>query len=136
MIDIQPETFTVKVIGEATGNEYAGNFKVWPILHQGQQFTRDEVVRNLLGAKSGEASPAALSRAFVLAEIQVRSIEVPAFWKEVDNGLKLVDENVMGHVYDRIQEVEKAWRAKVKAEADEKRKTLAAMPALNAPKAP
>lgn len=135
MIDVQPETFSVHVIGEATGYEYAGNFKVKPILSQAEQLGRDELARTMLGAKATEASPRANSQAYILAEIQIRTVEAPAFWKEAKSGLALLDENVMSHVYDKIQAVELAWREAVKKKADEKRAELAKMQPLNAPKA-
>lgn len=133
MIDVQPETFSVDVIGEATGTHYQGVFKVKPILTQNEQLARDELARTMLGVKSQEASPRANSQAYILAEIRVRSLDIPAFWKECKEGGALLDENVMSTIYDKIQETEAAWRLKVKAEAEKKRAALSQMQPLNAP---
>ena len=128
MIDVSPVPFNVKIIGETTSQEYVGTFKVKPVLTQMEQIQRDAVMRDILGGKASEASPRAVSQALLLAEIQCRSIEVPSFWKEAKNGTALFDENVLGTVYDRIQQVELEWRADMKKKADEARKALADMP--------
>jgi len=132
MIDVSPVTFSVKIIGETTSQEYAGTFKVKPILTQSEQIQRDGIMRDLLGGRASEASPRAVSQALLLAEVQIRSVDVPAFWKESKMGLGLFDENVLGTVYDKIQTVELEWRADMKKKADEARKVLADMPVTNA----
>jgi hypothetical protein len=130
MIDVNPVSFSIKVIGETTGEEYVGSWKVKPILSTDDQLTRDQIMRDRLGGTTAGATPRAISQALILAEIQVRCLDVPAFWKESKNGLALYDESVMGHVYDRILEVEKEWRAEAKKKSDAARVDLAAMPAV------
>lgn len=125
MIDVQPVSFTIRVTGEVTGTEYVGTFKIKPILHQADQLARDSMVRDLLGSRPDGAAPRAISQAFILAEIQIRSLETPNFWKEAQNGLKLYDEAPMTAAYDKIQEAEKNWRDDVKKKADEARAALA-----------
>ncbi len=124
MIDVTPVTFNIKIVGETTGEEFVGSFKVKPVLHQADQLERDSIMRNLLGAAAAQASPRAVSQALLLAEIQIRALETPNFWKEAKNGLSLFDENVMAHVYDKIQEVEKDWRTAIKKKADAARAEL------------
>ncbi len=127
MIDVQPVTFNIKIVGETTSQEYVGSFKVRPVLTQAEQLQRDGIMRDLLGGRASEASPRAVSQALLLAEIQVRSLDTPMFWKEAKNGLALFDENVMGTVYDRIQEVEKEWRADMAKKAADAKKALTDM---------
>jgi len=126
--DPQPVSFVLKVVGETTGYEYIGTFKVKPILTQHDQLQRDTLMRDLLGSKAADASPRAVSQALLLAEIQVRATETPEFWKESRNGLALYDEAVMAQVYDKIQEIEKDFRAEIKKKADAAREDLKAMP--------
>jgi len=117
-MDVEPVTFTVNVVGDTTGQEYVGMFKVKPILRTDEQIARDAVMRDILGPNPQDASPRAKSQAFILAEIRIRVIEAPAFWSGARDGAALYDENVMGKVYDQIQDVEKTWRAEVKKKAD------------------
>lgn len=124
MIDIQPVPFSIRVTGETTGTEYVGSFKVKPILHQADQLARDAAVRDILGSRASDANPRAVSAAFIIAEIQIRSIETPNFWKESKNGLTLYDEAPMTAAYDKIQEIEKQWREDVKKKADAARTVL------------
>ena len=133
MIDVQPESFSVDIIGDATGEQYKGVFKVKPILTQNEQLARDELARTMLGLKSQEASPRANSQAYILAEIRIRTVDMPAFWKECKEGGTLLDENVMGRIYDKIQETEALWREKKKTEAAQKRGELANMQPLSTP---
>lgn len=128
MLDVSPVPFNIKVVGETTGEEYVGTFKVKPILHQADQLARDALMRDLLSGKTEGASPRAVSQALLLAEIQIRAVETPAFWKESKNGLTLYDEAVMSTVYDRIQEVERDWRADIKKKHDAARGDLEKMP--------
>lgn len=125
MTDVQPVPFTIRVVGETTGEEYFGNFKVKPVLHQADQLARDALTRDFLGQNPKDASPRAVSQAVILAEIQIRSVETPNFWRESKNGLTLFDESVMSAIYDKIMEVEKNWREEVKKKADEARAALA-----------
>jgi len=127
MIDPQPVSFNIKVIGSTTGQEYMGTFKVKPVLSQAEQLQRDAIMRDLLGGRVQDSSPRAVSQALLLAEIQIRSLSVPEFWKESKNGLSLYDEEVMAAVYDKIQTTEQEWKADIKKKADEARAELAKM---------
>lgn len=121
---VQPTTITISVVGETTGEEFAGVFKVKPLLTTDEQITRDQVMRDILGSNPQDASPRAKSQAFILAEIRTRSTETPAWWKESGAGALLYDESVVSHIYDKIQEAEKQWRADVKTKADVARAAL------------
>ena len=123
-MNIEPVSFTVNVVGDTTGTEYVGLFKVKPVLNTTEQIARDAVMRDIIGPNPQEASPRAKSQAYILAEIRIRAIEAPAFWTGARDGGGLFDENVMGAVYDKIQDVEKQWRADVKKKADEAREAL------------
>lgn len=127
MIDVQPVVLNIKVIGETTGQEYTGTFKIRPVLTQAEQLTRDSIMRDLLGGRASDATPRAASQAMLLAEIRVRSIETPMFWREASDGLNLYDESVMAAVYDKIQETEKNWRQEIKKKAEEAKAELAKM---------
>jgi hypothetical protein len=128
MITVEPVSFSINVIGETTGFEYLGQFRVKPVLTQGEQLVRDAAMRELLGSAAKEASGRAVSQALLISEIRIRSIETPTWWTESRAGLGLLDESPLGVIYDKIQEVETNWKKDVKAKADAAREALRAVP--------
>lgn len=125
MFDVSPVSFMIDVLGEVTGHRYEGTFKVKPILSHAEQLSRDIAMRDLLGPKPGDASGRATSQAVILAEIRIRSVEAPSWWKDSRDGLNLFDEVVLATLFDKIQEIEAKWKEDVKKKAEDVKVKLA-----------
>lgn len=128
MFEVKPENFVVDVTGEITGKQYYGTFKVKPILTHAEQIQRDIYMREILGPNSESALAAARDNALVFADLRVRIIDAPAFWKESNYGLDLYDGEIVGKIWEKAREVENNWRQAIKAKAEEAKKEIAANP--------
>jgi len=124
MFDTSPVSFMIDVDGDVTGHRYDGTFKVKPILTHAEQLMRDIAMRDLLGPNPKDSSIRAVSQAGIIAEIRVRSVETPSWWKDARDGLGLYDENVLATVFDKIQEIDAKWKSDVKARAEEAKQKL------------
>ncbi len=124
MFDVSPVSFAVEIEGDVTGHRYEGMFKTKPILTHSEQLARDIIMRDLLGPNPKDGSIRAVSQAGIIAEIRIRCVETPSWWKDNGNGLGLYDENVIATVYDKIQEIDTKWKAEVKAKADKAKADL------------
>lgn len=111
--------FTISVIGDTTGETLRGTFRAKKRLTHLDRLRRDQVRRELLGQISPEsASSEAQSLAIGLADLRVRLVEMPSWWTDSDNGLKLEDENVLVKVYESAQKVEKEAREAIQKAAE------------------
>ncbi len=112
--------FTVDVIGDQSGERFAGKFCAKTTLTHREQLRRDELRRMYLGSFAGSApaSPRAENQAMIFAEINIRlsgDKAAPNFWRDSDGGMDLLDDNVIQAVYKGVQE---GIEARQKALAD------------------
>lgn len=127
MFDTSPVSFMIDIEGDVTGHRYDGTFKTKPILTHAEQLSRDIVMRDLLGPNPKDSSIRAVSQAGIIAEIRVRCVETPSWWKDARDGLGLYDENVLATVFDKIQEIDVKWKADIKTKAEEAKQKLVEM---------
>lgn len=102
-----PVEFTINVTGEITGDTFRGVFKVKPRLSHRDTLLQDQMRRDLLGPKPGEAGQSAVASALVFSKIWAHLAEAPNWWKDAGNGVDLLDEAPVVAVYDAVQKVEK-----------------------------
>ncbi len=117
MFDTSPVSVSVDEVGDVTGTKFEGVFRFKPILTHAEQLMRDQIMRDLLGPTPKEASLRAVSQAGIIAEIKIRTVESPSWWKDSRDGLALYDESIIAVIYDRIMEVESKWKEDVKKKA-------------------
>lgn len=121
--DANSEPLSISVIGETSEETYKGDFRFKLRLSHRDHLAKDQRRRELLGAQTGPATERALSTSMILAELFVRVIDAPAWFREADNGLDLVDDNVIGTLYDKIDErLKEKETQKKKAAKDAKKK--------------
>lgn len=109
-----PVEFTINVTGESTGEQFKGLFKVKSRLSHRDSLMQDQMRRDLLGPKPGEAGQGAIASALVFSKIWIHLIEAPSWWKDQGNGVDLIDEAPVVAVYDQIQKIEAEALEKVK----------------------
>ena len=120
----EPQEFSVKVIGETTGEEYVGKFKCRRLLTHAQQLEVDRLRREFLGSMGDQASPRAQNQAAVLASLAVRLLEVAPFWEGSNRGFDLFDDNVIKEVYEAAIKSESDLIAEIQKRAEEAKKDL------------
>jgi hypothetical protein len=111
-------TFHFKATGEKTKQKYEGTFTVKCLL------TAVEAVEVGLrtdafnrGSKTIHSSVAILNRAF--AELDIRILKAPSFWKDANDGRDLLDPNIVLEVFDQALGAEKVYTDRVEAAAKE-----------------
>lgn len=96
-------TFTVHVTGENSGDRFDGQFTTRNVLSFRLQLERDQTRRRLLGEVPPGTVPTqrVLMSSEMLAELSVRVVESPKWWREADNGQDLEDDEVLVEVYNK-----------------------------------
>jgi hypothetical protein len=118
MIDLSPRSFIVRIVGEISGEEYAGTFKAKPLLSHAEQIQVDALIRDFLGPRPAEATNRAKNQAALLAETAVRLIEpTPSWWKDSRGGADLIDDSLLREVYNGALKVESDFKAEIQERA-------------------
>lgn len=97
-------SFSVAEVGETTGKSYNWSFTAKRWLSQRDRISKDSLRRSLLGDRPGEASPDAIVRVELLSHLQVSLVESPKDWRELGNGLDLIDDNILIAVHEKVLE--------------------------------
>lgn len=123
---LHPVEFTINVTGELSEENLAGKFKARPVLSLSQQLDVDRIRRELLGPNSNPdvASARAQNVATIFAELAIRIVDAPSWWKENGNGVGLLDDNVVKEVYDAAMDIEKRHVKAIRDRAEQAKKDL------------
>lgn len=122
MGNLDTQDFEISIIGDKSGQKWVGKFSAYRRLSHRQELAKDKYQRELIGGDPKFASERTISQAEVIADLKVCIHQAPQWWKEVGEGLDLVDDNVLSSVWsetvrirlEALQEVQK------KAESAEK----------------
>jgi hypothetical protein len=130
-MDVTPRSVIVKVTGDTSGTEFAGTFKVKPLLSHGEQMEVDRIRREILGPRPSDATPRAFSQATLFAECQMRIVPgeggSPSWWRDNNGGMNLFDDNVVKTVYAQVEKVENDFRKELADAAEAAKKEIAAV---------
>lgn len=126
MADPQGVQFEISVVGEETLETFTGKFRAKERYSWQDQLNIDRYRRELLGANMAEATVDVYKRATIVAELAAYLTEAPQFWKESRGGLDLIDDNVVGKVYEEAVAIREKW---VKAQKEKGEKAKAALTA-------
>jgi hypothetical protein len=128
MIKQEKTLFLENIIGDSTSEVYRGAFVFSTKLSFSDMLKMDRLRRTYLGGENQEnASQFAVNIANAIADLSVRVIEGPPWWKESNFGLNLKDYNVLNAVYDLAmlaQKEDEEEREKKKREASDKLREL------------
>lgn len=115
-------TFHLVCNGDSTGLKYEGTFKVKCLLTTSEKvdigLRLDSYNR---GSKTVPQAVAILNA--TLAELDVRVIDSPSFWKDSDYGRQLVDTNIVYEVFKLASDSEDDFKKRMKdksADAEKK----------------
>jgi hypothetical protein len=124
-MSINESSFSINVTS-LSGENYAGAFKARKRLSHIQTLRRDELRRELLGAKPEVAPDELKKNAFILSTCAAYVFDGPRWWLESDSGQSLVDEEPVAAVYEEVAKVVKAVNDELEAK---QKKSLEAMKA-------
>jgi len=115
-------TFEVSETGATTGKSYEGKFTVKCILNMFDK-RQLEMEKTRLMADYSNPTDGLSGIAFILANLRVRVIDSPEWWKQSAGGDDIYDEDVLVKLYDKAMEAEKEWRDELKGKAEGNSKT-------------
>ena len=95
------ESFKIHITGNKTKSTWTGEFTARKYLTHRQMLEKDRLYREFLGPVSPDMSRQQ-GRADALATLAVSLVKFPPFWKDSNNGLDLVDDNVLGELWDKV----------------------------------
>jgi hypothetical protein len=110
MASVKDVSFSVKITGEISGEEFAGVFKVRPTLPFALQMEKDRLRREFLGQHApGMAPDRIVNMANIFADLAVRITDAPRWWTESNGGMALEDDKVLKAVSDGSSEVQRKF---------------------------
>lgn len=118
------KSFEFDHVGNDTGYEFKGTFKVVCILNMGQK-RQLEVEKTMLQADLSNPTDGLSGISFILANLRVRIQDGPEWWKQSAGGSLIIDEDALVALYDKVMEAETEWREKVKKKGEESKKSEA-----------
>ena len=114
-------TFHFSTKGETTGLKYEGTFKIKCLLTTSEKvdvgLRTDSYNR---GSKTVSQGVQVLNA--TMAELDVRVLDAPAFWKDADYGRDLLDTNIIYEVFKKMTEGEEDFRKRLKEVAEKSEK--------------
>lgn len=119
--------FTVDVKGDLTDKQYTGTFEAKTKLSVRETLKQDEIYRSIVGANSAEASVEAKSMGTAIAYLITHVIKSPDWWRELDNGMKVDEMNLLAEVFQKCQSAIDAEYKKLQEEANVAEVALKAM---------
>lgn len=126
--DANAHTFSISVEGAKTGEKWVGSFTSKVLLSQADELAIDRRRRELLGPNAQDAAPVAAQRAAIFAELWVRILSAPEWWKAMAGGLDLVDDEPVAAVFNAAQQAEQEKLKAIKAKAAAAQEALRQIP--------
>jgi hypothetical protein len=120
--------FSISIKGERTGELWVGDFKSKILLSHADDLARDARRREMLGQTNPEIADAdTRSRANILSDLMFRLTDAPVWWRELQNGAALFDNDPIVAVYNSAIEGETKHLLAMKEKAEADRKALLAL---------
>lgn len=108
--------FDFNVTGSTTDKKYEGQFTVVCILNMARKHQL-EIEKTRLMADFSNPTETLFGLATILANLRVRIVDSPEWWKQSGGGMNLMDEDVLVALYDKVMDAEAKWREALKAQA-------------------
>lgn len=114
--------FDFEYTGLTTGKKYDGQFTVVCVLNMMRKHAL-EIEKTRLMADFQNPTDGLFGLAVVLANLRVRIVEAPEWWKQSQGGFNVMDEDALVALYDKVVEQEAKWRETLKGQAKEAQKS-------------
>jgi hypothetical protein len=120
-LPINEAIFDFEHVGQTTGYEYKGTFKVKCVLTVADRH-RQEVEKTQMSADFQNPSASLSVMSTVLASLRVRIMDAPEWWQQSALGASILDDDCLYALYDKAIEEETKWKEKVKPVSKPKEK--------------
>jgi hypothetical protein len=107
---------------QGTVKKYEGTFTVLAHLNVGQKHALALEKTRLLGNYSNPTDDLA-GFAIVLANLRIKIIDGPEWWKQSQGGLTIEDEDALVALYREVQKAEEEWIKELKKKAETPQET-------------
>lgn len=105
-------------VGDLTGRKYDGTFTVLCVLNMAQKHWMELEKTKLLGDHSNPTDNL-VGIAVILSTLRAKVTDGPEWWKQ-SRGADILDEDMLVALYNKVQEAEAEWRARLKDKAAKK----------------
>jgi hypothetical protein len=102
-------------IGEITGQNYNGNFRLKVLLTHDDRFAIERAYKQMLPNDNGVEQEIKL-KCGGIAELEQRIVEAPNWWKDSRNGRDLVDAQPIYDLLIQVAEKYEEWKQELKKE--------------------
>jgi hypothetical protein len=113
------KTIHIDVEGETTGIRYEGSFGVKCALS-----IRDkqavEVSKSRLTEDMANPSNSLYAMAAMISILRAKIMDFPEWWKEVNYGSDLLDDNVLIELFEKCEQASEDWRKSLKPKEESK----------------
>jgi len=116
-------TFTMDITA-ASGERYAGTFRVLKRLTRQQALRLDALRRELLGPNPFGATEEVLLSSLYLATCSIHVLDAPKWYTNSNRGLDLLDEEPIKFIYEKIMALQEEDRKALEEKAKEAAKEL------------
>lgn len=96
----------------STGESFSGTFKIKAVLTNEDRFTIERVYKSFLPDDSS-SSEQIKADATVIAELNVRVLESPAWFQESRGGRAMIDMQPLYDLFVKIKEAQTEWQLEV-----------------------
>jgi hypothetical protein len=115
------KSFEIDMVGEETGVPYVGQFVTKCVLSiQDKQLI--ELQKSRMSADLANPSGRLFAISTMLSSLRVRLIETPEWWKDLDDGAKILDEEVIVQIFEQCEAKAQEWKDEVKKSSIPKEK--------------
>jgi hypothetical protein len=109
--------FDFDYTGATTNKKYDGQFTVVCMLNMARKHAL-EIEKTRLMADFQNPTDGLFGLAVVLANLRVRIVDAPEWWKQSKGGFDILDEDALVALYDKVMEQESKWRESLKTKAE------------------
>lgn len=100
------------------GEKFEGYFTVKCRLTLRERHMLELEKTRLMGGHDNPTS-GLMAIAVMLANLEIKLIDAPEWWKQNDNGRDIEDEEIVGKIYELVVDAEDEWRQELKKQAKE-----------------
>lgn len=113
--------FDFEYNGLTTGKKYDGQFTVVCVLNMARKHAL-EIEKTRLMADFQNPTQGLIGIAVVLANLRVRIVDGPEWWKQSQGGSSILDDDALVALYDKVMEQESQWKNRLKEQGKSAKK--------------
>jgi hypothetical protein len=107
------KSFEINHIGQVTGKKYEGTFTVKCVLNLADK-RKVEIERSSLSADLNNPTESLSAIASIVANLRVRVVDSPDWFKQALVSLDLLDEDVLVEIFSKSLDKSEEWLSEVK----------------------